>query len=157
MARRAAQSSLNWLQQPLPLEMNVNPWSSQGVIDLRRASQINAHWRGLRGEMTSYAGIVRTAAGLKDLLRLILMRREMIEEYYWRYTITRDLVELRNILLLAELIVRSALQRCESRGGHYREDFPHKSTCFEETVFQSNDVMLNNCKIAMTDSILKLL
>ena len=76
--------------------------------------------------MTSYAGIVRTAAGLKDLLRLILMRRDMIEEYYRRYTITRDLVELRNILLLAELIVRSALQRCESRGGHYREDFPEK-------------------------------
>jgi L-aspartate oxidase len=134
MARRAAQSSLYWLQQPLPLEMNVKPWSSQGVIDLRRASQINAHWRGLRGEMTSYAGIVRTAAGLKDLLRLILMRRDMIEEYYRRYTITRDLVELRNILLLAELIVRSALQRCESRGGHYREDFPEKQPSIEDMV-----------------------
>ncbi len=131
MARRAAQSSLYWLQQPLPLEMSANPWSSQGVIDLRRASQINAHWLGLRGEMTSYAGIVRTAAGLRDLLRLILMRRDMIEEYYRRYTITRDLVELRNILLLAELIVRSALQRCESRGGHYREDFPEKQSAAE--------------------------
>jgi L-aspartate oxidase len=131
MARRAAKSSLNWLAQPLPTEMTASPWSSQGVIDLRRASQINAHWRGLRGEMTSYAGIVRTAAGLKDLLRLILMRRDMIEEYYRRYTITRDLVELRNISLLAELIVRSALQRCESRGGHYREDFPLKQSLIE--------------------------
>lgn len=124
MARRAAQSSLAWLAQPLPLDIPIEPWSSQGVTDWRRASQINAHWRGLRGEMTSYAGIVRTAAGLKDVLRLILMRRDMIEEYYRHYTITRDLVELRNILLLAELIVRSALARCESRGGHFREDFP---------------------------------
>ena len=135
MARRAAQDSLQWLRQPLSPEIKVSLWNSQGVIDFRRASQINAHWRGLRGEMTSYAGIVRTAAGLKDLLRLILMRREMIEEYYWRYSITRDLIELRNILLLAELIVRSALQRCESRGGHYREDYPNKQAVIISTVF----------------------
>ncbi len=131
--RRAAQASAHWLSQPISRKIKVNPWNSQGVMDLRRASQINAHWRGLRGEMTSYAGIVRTAAGLKDLLHLILMRREMIEDYYRRYTITRDLVELRNILLLAELIVRSALQRCESRGGHYREDFPAKQAIIEST------------------------
>jgi L-aspartate oxidase len=122
MARRAAQASLCSLSQPIDREIPVQPWSSQNVIDLRRASQIHAHWRGLRGEMTSYAGIVRTAAGLKDLLRLISMRRAMIEEYYWQYPITRDLIELRNISLLAELIVRAALERCESRGVHYRED-----------------------------------
>jgi L-aspartate oxidase len=137
MARRAAQSSLAWLAQPLPAEIPASPWSSAGVIDLRRASQINAHWRGLRGEMSSYAGIVRTAAGLKDLLRLILMRKDMIEEYYRHYSITRDLIELRNILLLAELIVRSALQRCESRGGHYREDFPNRQTLIERTTIPS--------------------
>ncbi len=124
MGRRAASSSLAWLTQAIYKEVKVKPWNSQGVIDFRRASQINAHWRGLRGEMTSYAGIVRTAAGLSDLLRLILTRREMIEEYYRHYSITRDLIELRNIILLAEHIVRAALDRCESRGGHFREDYP---------------------------------
>lgn len=123
MGRRAAKAVLGWLNRPVSQEIKVKPWSSQGVIDFRRASQINAHWRGLRGEMTSYAGIVRTAAGLSDLLRLILTRREMIEEYYRHYSITRDLVELRNIVLLAEQIVRAALARGESRGGHFREDY----------------------------------
>ena len=144
MARTAARDCLVWIDKPLAAHTLPRDWDSEGVTDSRRASQINAHWRGLRGEMTSYAGIVRTEAGLKDLLQLILSRRQMIEEYYWKYVITRDLLELRNIILVAELVVRSALRRRESRGGHYREDFPHKSTCFEETVFQSNDVMLNN-------------
>jgi L-aspartate oxidase len=125
MGRRCAHALGFWLKQEISA-IKVKPWNSQGVTDLRRASQINAHWRGLRGEMTSYAGIVRTAEGLSDLLRLILTRREMIEEYYRHYTITRDLVELRNIVLLAEQIVRAALARCESRGGHFREDYPDK-------------------------------
>ncbi len=51
----------------------------------------------------------------------------MIEAYYWKYSITKDLIELRNIILIAELIVRSAINRRESRGGHYREDFINKS------------------------------
>ncbi|HVV67582.1 MAG TPA: L-aspartate oxidase [Gammaproteobacteria bacterium] len=144
MAQAAAKDCLTWIEQPIATRTLPRDWNSQGVTDLRRASQINAHWRGLRGEMTSYAGIVRTEAGLKDLLQLILARRQMIEEYYWKHVITRDLLELRNIILVAELIVRSALHRRESRGGHYREDFPHKSSCFEETVFQSSDGVLLN-------------
>ena len=111
----------------IPLfEDRISEWDSKSVTDYRRASQINAHWRGLRGEMTSYAGIIRTAAGLEDLLKLILLRQEMIEDYYWNYSIDRDLIELRNILLVAEMITRSALLRKESRGGHYREDFPER-------------------------------
>ncbi len=122
MAQRAAHDCLRWLDAPVVYANLPSDWNSQGVTDLRRASQVNAHWRGLRGEMTSYAGIVRTEAGLKDLLQLILTRRQMIEEYYRTHVVTQDLLELRNIILVAELIVRSALQRRESCGGHYRED-----------------------------------
>ena len=142
MARNAANELAKMVGETAVQERSIPAWNSQGVIDFRRASQINAHWRGLRGEMSSYAGIVRTAAGLKDLLRLILMRREMIEEYYWQYTITRDLIELRNILLLAELIVRSALQRRESRGGHYREDYPDKQPGAKLFHSQVNDQLV---------------
>lgn len=127
MGRNAAQASCVALDSPLHLYQAIPDWDSTSVVDLRRASQINVHWRGLRGEMSSYAGIVRTEAGLHDQLKLVLARREMIEEYYWKYTITRDLIELRNIILIAELIVRAALKRRESRGGHYREDFKEKS------------------------------
>lgn len=131
----AAKSCTVFLENPIKLSAEFDNWNSEGVINKRRASQINAHWRGLRGEMTSYAGIVRTEAGLNDVLELILARKKIVEEYYWRHQITRDLVELRNIILNAELIVRSALQRKESRGGHYREDYPkkkrnaHESSC----------------------------
>lgn len=126
MARNAAEDCVRCLDSATPARAASIEWDSKGVTDLRRASQINAHWRGLRGEMTSYAGIVRTEAGLKDLHRLILMRQQMVEEYYWKHVLTQDLLELRNIILVAELVVRAALKRQESRGGHYREDYPEK-------------------------------
>lgn len=141
MAQQAAQDCLSYLEHAHD-NYDLNDWDSQGVTDLRRASQINAHWRGLRGEMTSYAGIVRTEAGLKDLLQLILTRRQMIEEYYWTHTITRDLLELRNIILVSELIVRSALRRRESRGGHYREDYPEKSSLQDDSILQLQEAFL---------------
>ena len=122
MGRNLAHASITLINTPLHLYHAISDWDSRSVIDLRRASQINVHWRGLRGEMSSYAGIIRTEAGLRDQLKLVLARRDMIEEYYWKYSITRDLIELRNIILIAELIVRAALNRRESCGGHYRED-----------------------------------
>lgn len=134
-AQQAAHDCIAWLDQAVVQQKPPADWNSQGVTDLRRASQVNAHWRGLRGEMTSYAGIVRTEAGLKDLLELIITRRQMIEEYYRSHVVTQDLLELRNIILVAELIVRSALQRRESRGGHYREDYPTKSERGEPSLY----------------------
>jgi L-aspartate oxidase len=126
MGRNAAQASLATIASATDCPSDaIRDWDSTCVVDSRRASQINVHWRGLRGEMSSYAGIVRTEAGLRDQLKLVLARREMIEGYYWKYSITRDLIELRNIILIAELIVRSALARRESCGGHYREDFSY--------------------------------
>jgi len=126
MAQSAAKNSIKWLKQPIKTDIKVKGWCSKCVTDVRRASQINTHWRGLRGEMSAYAGIIRTKAGLQDLLKLISTRREMVESYYWKHEVTRDLIELRNILLVAELIIRAALKRHESRGGHYREDYPQK-------------------------------
>lgn len=126
MGRKAAVASQQDIDTPIVLQQTFSDWDSTCVEDLRRASQIHVHWRGLRGEMTSYAGIIRTEAGLRDQLQLILTRKEMVEEYYWKYAISRDLIELRNIILVAELIVCAALRRHESRGGHFREDYPEK-------------------------------
>ncbi|MBS0359275.1 MAG: L-aspartate oxidase [Proteobacteria bacterium] len=126
MGRNAAAASSEWINAPVTLQGNIHDWDSASVVNIRRASQIHVHWRGLRGEMNSYAGIIRTEEGLRDQLKLISVRRDMIEEYYWKHKVTRDLIELRNIALIAELIVRAALSRRESRGGHYREDYPEK-------------------------------
>ncbi|KTD47313.1 L-aspartate oxidase [Legionella rubrilucens] len=136
MASNAARCSLKDITSFSKNVERIPNWNSPGEVNARRASQINAHWRGLRGEMTSYAGIVRTEAGLQDLLQLIMKRKEVIEEYYWKHCITRDFIELRNIVLNAELIVRAALSRRESRGGHYREDFPRKNAYAEESILR---------------------
>lgn len=134
MGSNAARCTLKDIISPWKMTDDIPNWSAPSEVNNRRASQINAQWRGLRGEMTSYAGIVRTEAGLEDLLQLIMKRKKIIEEYYWKHCITRDFIELRNIILNAELIVRSALARRESRGGHYREDFPLKSTKAQESI-----------------------
>lgn len=138
MASNAARSTLYDISTPCKSIETIPSWNSPGEVNDRRASQINAHWRSLRGEMTSYAGIVRTEAGLQDLLHLITRRHKIIEEYYWKHCITRDFIELRNIILNAELIVRAALSRRESRGGHYREDFPQKNTQAHESISRLN-------------------
>lgn len=143
MGRLAATKSEHDLKKPVVLQHYIRDWDSQHVTDLRRASQINVHWRGLRGEMTSYAGIVRTEAGLKDLLNLINTRREMIENYYRKHTITRDVIELRNIILVAKLMVMSALNRKESRGGHYREDYPNKLSESADTILRTKELKLH--------------
>ncbi|KTD61631.1 L-aspartate oxidase [Legionella spiritensis] len=134
MAGNAARCSLKDITTVTKLACKIPDWNSPGEVNARRASQINAHWRGLRGEMTSYAGIIRTEAGLQDILQLIMKRKKVIEEYYWKHCITRDFIELRNIVLNAELIVSAALSRRESRGGHYREDFPCKHEFSEESI-----------------------
>ena len=138
MASNAARCTLKDIASPWKPLDSIPNWSSPGEVNTRRASQINAHWRSLRGEMTSYAGIVRTEAGLQDLLQLIMKRNQIIEEYYWKHCITRDFIELRNIVLNAELIVRAALSRRESRGGHFREDFPHKNAQAQESISRLN-------------------
>ncbi|WP_133127145.1 L-aspartate oxidase [Legionella nagasakiensis] len=138
MAANAARRSLQDIKTSWKLSDPIPAWSSPSVVNTRRASQINAHWRSLRGEMTSYSGIVRTEAGLEDILQLIMKRKKIIEDYYWKHCITRDFIELRNIILNAELIVRAALSRRESRGGHFREDFPQKNTKAQESIARLN-------------------
>ncbi|MGL5741364.1 MAG: L-aspartate oxidase [Legionella sp.] len=134
MGSNAARCTLKDISAPWKYTEHIPNWSAPGEVNTRRASQINAQWRGLRGEMTSYAGIVRTEAGLEDLLQLIMKRKKIIEEYYWKHSITRDFIELRNIILNAELIVRAALARRESRGGHFREDYPNKNAKAQESI-----------------------
>ncbi len=137
MAKNAAKKSLKDIDSPSPLHHDLPNWHTPRAINHRRASQINAHWRGLRGEMMSYAGIIRTEAGLNDVLQLIQNRKTIIDEYYWTHCITRDLIELRNIILNAELIVRAAKMRRESRGGHFREDYPKAHPHAKDSILRS--------------------
>ena len=90
--------------------------------DPRRISQINAHWMGIRSEMNSYAGIIRTESGLKDLIKLLKLRSKIINDFYNENIVTRETIELRNIVLIAEIIAKFSLKRKLSLGTHFRED-----------------------------------
>ncbi|WP_119153949.1 L-aspartate oxidase [Caldimonas tepidiphila] len=100
-------------------------WDESQVEDADEAVVISHNWDELRSLMWNYVGIVRTTRRLERALHRILLLRGEIEDYYANFRVSRDLLELRNLVDCAELIVRSALVRHESRGLHYSRDFPH--------------------------------
>ncbi len=100
-------------------------WDESKVEDADEQVVIAHNWDELRLVMWNYVGIVRTTKRLERALHRIKLLREETLEYYANFRVTRDLLELRNLVVCAELIVRSALHRHESRGLHYSRDFPN--------------------------------
>jgi L-aspartate oxidase len=80
--------------------------------------------------MWNYVGIVRSTRRLERARRRLDLIAEEVNQYYWTYFLTRDLIELRNLLVVAQLIVQSATVRHESRGLHYMVDYPEPSEAF---------------------------
>ncbi|WKB53630.1 L-aspartate oxidase [Eleftheria terrae] len=100
------------------------PWDESQVEDADEQVVIAHNWDELRLLMWNYVGIVRTTRRLERALHRIKLLRTEIDDYYANFRVSRDLLELRNLVDCAELIVRSALVRHESRGLHYSRDFP---------------------------------
>ncbi|HSM22068.1 MAG TPA: L-aspartate oxidase, partial [Rubrivivax sp.] len=100
-------------------------WDESQVEDADEQVVISHNWDELRLLMWNYVGIVRTTKRLERALHRIKLLRDEIDDYYANFRVNRDLLELRNLVVCAELIVRSALRRHESRGLHYSRDFPH--------------------------------
>ena len=99
-------------------------WDESQVENADEQVVISHNWDELRLLMWNYVGIVRTTKRLERALHRIKLLRSEIDDYYANFRVTRDLLELRNLVDGAELIVRSALSRHESRGLHYSRDFP---------------------------------
>lgn len=106
----------------------VPDWEVGAAIPSDEAVVVTHNWAELRETMWNYVGIVRSDARLRRAARRIALLKEEVDEYYWRYLVTRDLLELRNIITVAELIVSCAASRRESRGLHYTIDYPESDT-----------------------------
>ena len=112
------------LEEPESTIPQVKQWDDSQVEDADEMVVISHNWDELRSLMWNYVGIVRTTRRLERALHRIDFLETEVNEYYSNFKVNRDLIELRNLLVCAELIVRSALSRKESRGLHYTRDYP---------------------------------
>ena len=127
------------LAQPPKTIPELPYWDESRVTDADEEIIITHNWNELRRFMWNYVGIVRTNKRLARALHRIHMLRDEVHEFYSNFRISNDLIELRNLLQVAELIVKSAMERHESRGLHYSKDYPEMLADAVPTVLEPSN------------------
>ncbi|BCU65273.1 L-aspartate oxidase [Acinetobacter bouvetii DSM 14964 = CIP 107468] len=117
----------------------VPAWDDSQVMNPDEDVVILQNWDELRQTMWNYVGIVRTTKRLQRALHRIEMLKREITEYYQDYQVSKNLIELRNLVLVSEMIVRCAMERKESRGLHYTLDYPELGPELRKTVLTPPD------------------
>jgi L-aspartate oxidase len=121
----------------IPKPYDLPDWDSHHASDPDEQVVIAQVWDEIRRFMWNYVGIVRTNRRLLRAQKRLELVQEEIQNYYWDFRLTGDLVELRNLALVADLVVRSALRRRESRGLHYTADHPETDPRFVQDTILS--------------------
>ena len=132
-ARRCA-DRLSADRHVLPDHLHIPDWQYGTAVASDEVVLVAHNWTEIRACMWDYVGIVRTDKRLARALRRLANLRKEIREYYFDYLVTQDTLELRNLALVGELIVRSAQLRKESRGLHYTLDYPETKRLARDTV-----------------------
>ncbi len=127
----------------------ITTWDESKVTNSDEDVVISHNWDELRRFMWDYVGIVRTKKRLERAEHRVKLLQKEIAEYYSNYKISNDLVELRNLVMVAQLIIRSALERKESRGLHYSLDYPDlgkitRDTMLVPTNFAAQNVIVDH-------------
>ena len=112
----------------------IRPWDESRVTEADEEVIVQHNWREIRRFMWDYVGIVRTTKRLERAQHRVNLLAQEVDDYYGNFRVTPDLIELRNLLEVARLIVRSALSRKESRGLHYTTDYPATAELAVDTI-----------------------
>jgi L-aspartate oxidase len=130
-----ASATVQAIRTDAPTERPTLPeWDDSRVTDSDELVVVTHNWHELRRFMWDYVGIVRTTKRLERAAHRITLLQREIDEFYAQFHVTRDLLELRNLVQVADLIVMSALMRRESRGLHFSRDFPQTDPVAQPTV-----------------------
>jgi L-aspartate oxidase len=127
------------LSQPAPDRLELPEWDESRVSDPDEEIVIAHNWEELRRFMWDYVGIVRTTKRLQRAQHRIRLLEKEIHEYYSNFRVCHDLIELRNLVVTADLIVRCALKRHESRGLHFSGDYPEMLKKAKSTIIGKHD------------------
>lgn len=136
MAHRGAQSVSEYLSTYPAPDIELPSWFSANVQDADERVVLAHNWEELKRTMWDYVGIVRTTRRLERARSRVKTLAQEIRDYYWNFKVEPELLELRNLVQVADLIIECAQRRLESRGLHYSLDFPDKLDDLQNTVLR---------------------